>query len=72
MAGKDIAKFFAGFAANQVLTHGALAAAGTQFGLFGISYDQRLNTVAAVVWATILLLLIYYAWMRRASVSGGR
>ena len=65
MKGKEIAKFFAGFAANQVLTHGALATAGIQFSLFGITYDQRLNTIAVVVWAFVLLLLIYYAWIRR-------
>ena len=65
MKGKEIAKFFAGFAANQVLTHGALATAGIQFSLFGITYDQRLNTIAVVVWAIILLLLIYYAWVGR-------
>ena len=65
MKGKEIAKFVAGFAANQVLTHGALATAGIQFSLLGIAYDQRLNTIAAVVWGIILLLLIYYAWLRR-------
>lgn len=65
MKAKEIAKFFAGSAANQLLTHGALATAGVQFSLFGITYDQRLNTIAGVVWAFILLLLIYYAWVRR-------
>ncbi|MFC0809024.1 hypothetical protein ACFHWW_26895 [Ensifer sp. P24N7] len=65
MKGKEIAKFFAGFAVSQVLTHGALAAAGIHFSLFGIIYDQRLNTIAVVVWVIILLLLIYYAWARR-------
>lgn len=65
MKRKEIAKFFAGFAANQVLTHGALASAGIQFSLFGITYDQRLNTIAVVVWAIILPVLIYYAWVRR-------
>ena len=64
MKGKEIAKFFAGFAASQVLTHGALATAGIQFSLFGVAYDQRLNTIAVVVWAIILLLLVYYAWVR--------
>lgn len=62
---KEIAKFFAGFAANQGLTHGALATAGIEFNLLGIAYDQRLNTIAVVVWGIILLLLIYYAWVRR-------
>ncbi|MCT8999881.1 hypothetical protein [Chelativorans intermedius] len=65
MKGKEVTKFFAGFAANQVLTHGALATAGIQFSLFGITYDQRLNTSAVVVWAIILLLLVYYAWVKR-------
>lgn len=65
MKRKEIAKFAAGFAANQLLTHGALAATGTQFSLFGISYDQPHNTIAAVVWGIILLLLVYYAWVRR-------
>lgn len=62
---KEIAKFSAGFAANQVLTHGALTAADIQLSLLGITYDQRLNTIAVVVWVVILLLLSYYAWMRR-------
>lgn len=62
---KEIAKFFAGFAANQVLTHGALAAAGVRFSLFGIGYDQQLNTLAAIVWGIVLVLLIYYAWGRK-------
>ncbi|WP_041544163.1 MULTISPECIES: hypothetical protein [Chelativorans] len=65
MKGKEIAKFFAGLAANQVLTRGVLATAGVQFSLFGITYNQRLNTIAVVVWGIILLLLIYYAWVRR-------
>jgi hypothetical protein len=65
MKGKEFAKFFAGFAANQLLTHGALATAGIQFSLLGITYDQQLNTIAGVVWGIILLPLIYYAWARR-------
>jgi len=65
MKSKEIAKFFAGVAANQVLTHGAFAVAGVQFSLFGITYDQGFNTIAAVVWTIILLLLTYYAWVKR-------
>ncbi|MCC8430127.1 hypothetical protein LJ725_14220 [Reyranella aquatilis] len=65
MKRKEIAKFFAGFAANQVLTHGAFAAASVQFSLFGITYSQGLNTIAAGAWAIILLLLTYYAWIQR-------
>lgn len=62
---KEIAKFFAGFAANQVLTHGALATAGIQFSLFGIAYDQRLNTIAVVIWGNILCFSSTTAWVRR-------
>lgn len=54
---KETAKFLAGFAANQVLTHGALATAGIQFSPFGISYDQRLNTIAVVLWAVVFCCL---------------
>ncbi len=57
MKGKEVCKFFAGFSANQVLTHGALAFARIQFSLFGITFDQRLNTISVVVWAIVLLLL---------------
>lgn len=50
MQTKEVAKFFSGFAANQVLTHGAFALAGTQFTAFGINYTPSLNTTAAVIW----------------------
>ena len=65
MSGKEIAKFFSGFAANQVLTHGAMAISGVQFTMFGIAYSPRMNTTAAIVWAIALVLLIYYSWIRK-------
>ena len=65
MNGKEIAKFFSGLAANQVLTHGAFAAGGVEFRLFGIDYTTGFNTAAAVVWSLILALLVYHAWMRQ-------
>lgn len=65
MNSKEIAKFFSGFAANQVLTHGAFAIGGVEFALFGIAYTPGLNTAAAIVWGIILALLVYYSWMRR-------
>ena len=64
MNSKEVTKFFSGFAANQVLTHGAFALAGTQFTAFGISYTPTLNTTAAVIWALILIVLFYYAWIK--------
>lgn len=65
MNSKEITKFFSGFAANQVLTHGAFAAGGVEFTLFGMTYTPGLNTVAAMVWGIILVLLVYYSWMKR-------
>lgn len=65
MNSKEIAKFFSGFAANQVLTHGAFAISGTQFTILGIAYDRGLNTTAAIVWAIVLAVLIYYSWINR-------
>lgn len=67
MSTKEIAKFASGFAANQTLTHGALAAAGTEFIMFGIAYDQQLNMIAAAIWAVLLALLAYYGWRRPAA-----
>lgn len=61
---KEIAKFFSGLAANQALNHGAMAVAGTQFTMFGITYSPGMNTTAAVIWAVVLILLVYYAWIR--------
>lgn len=65
MNGKEIAKFFSGLAANQILTHGAFAIGRVEFRLFGINYTTGFNTVAAIVWSFILGLLVYYAWMRQ-------
>jgi hypothetical protein len=61
---REISKFLSGFAGNQVITHGALAASGTHFAVFGINYTPELNTIAAIVWAVALVLLVYYAWLR--------
>ena len=47
MTSKEIAKFFCGFAANQVLTKRSFRLAGTQFVLFGITYIRALNATAA-------------------------
>lgn len=62
---KEVAKFSSGLAANQVLTHGAMAISGTRFTLFGINYDPGLNTTAAIVWAAVLVVVAYYAWGRQ-------
>ena len=33
--------------------------------LFGVHYDRGLNSAAVLVWAIVLALLVYYAWIRR-------
>lgn len=62
---REVAKFFAGVAASQFLIHGAFAVSGVRFTLFGIDYSPTLNSVAAVVGAVVLILLVYYAWIRK-------
>lgn len=69
MSAYEIAKFAAGFAANQLLTHGAMAATNTEFSLLGIAYTRELNTIAALFWGVLMLALIYYAWLRRANAT---
>lgn len=66
---REVAKFLAGFAGNQFLTHGALAVSGTRFSIFGIDYTPELNTGAAVIWGVLMLSLAYYAWMRRGDAG---
>lgn len=65
----DLAKFFSGFAANQVLTHAVLASQGVQFTLFGFAYTPSFNAAAASVWAAISLSLGYYGWSRRTDTD---
>lgn len=65
MRGNEVAKFFSGFAANQVLTHAALAASGSRFTILGIAYTPQLNMAAAAFWVIVALLLVYYAWIKR-------
>ena len=65
MGVREIAKFLAGFAANQLLTHGAMAATDTEFTMLGVAYTRELNTMAAGVWGVLTLLLIYFAWINR-------
>lgn len=64
MKRKEVAKFFSGFAANQVLTHAAFAILGTRFTVLGIDYTPALNTGAAVFWLVLTALLIHYGWLR--------
>ena len=59
---REISKFIAGFAANQLLTHGAMAATDTEFTMLGFAYTREFNAIAAAFWGVVMLVLIYYAW----------
>ena len=65
----EIAKFLAGFSANQVLTHGAFVLASVQFALFGIHYDRGLNMAATFVWGGVLAFCVWFAWLRDSAKS---
>ena len=66
MLKKELAKFFAGVAADQTVVHFALGVSGVlPLKLFGISLTQRLNTFGTVFWPIVLILLVYYAWIRK-------
>lgn len=67
MKRNEVAKFVCGFAAAQVLTHGGLAIGGIRFELFGIRYARAFNTVAAIVWSIVSIILAYFAWSRNGS-----
>lgn len=63
---KEVAKFFAGVAANQTLTHGAFALKGDlPLPILGITYTRELNTGAMIFWLIVLVVLVYYAWIRK-------
>ena len=61
---RESTKFLAGFAANQVLTHGAFVLGGVQFTLFGIHYDRGLNMAGTIVWGAVLAFCVWFAWIR--------
>lgn len=63
---KEVAKFFAGVAANQTLTHAAFALSGDlPLRILGIVYTREFNTVAMIFWLIVLVALVYYAWIRK-------
>lgn len=46
-----------------------MAATNTEFAMLGIAYTREFNTIAALFWGVLMLLLIYYAWLRRADAT---
>ncbi len=62
---KEVAKFCAGIAANQIMTHGAFALNDISFTLMGISYTRQFNTIAVIFWLAAFIFLVYYAWFKK-------
>lgn len=63
--GKELAKFFSGVAAMQVIIHWAIGFSGElPLTLAGVTYTPELNTAAMIAWPIVTILLIYYAWVR--------
>lgn len=69
---RDIAKFVAGFAANETLGHWMLGSFGTHLfpmKIAGISFTQEFNRFAMWMWLVVLLVSFVIGWHRRASLS---
>lgn len=63
---KEVAKFFAGVAGNQTLTHGVFALMGDlPLKILGVTYTRELNIGAMMFWLIVLVLLVHYAWIRK-------
>lgn len=64
---KRIAKFFAGFASAQIMFHWGIGLFNVNLPLdFGfIALTEGLNTFAMVFWPIIVVLSVYYGWIKR-------
>ena len=71
---RDIAKFFAGFAANEAIGHWFLGIWGAHLfpmKFFGITFTQEFNWFAMGFWPLALFLCAYLGWRRRGSEDRG-
>ncbi|HEY3244378.1 MAG TPA: hypothetical protein VGM03_13615 [Phycisphaerae bacterium] len=62
---RDIAKFLAGFAANETIGHWWVGIWGTDLfpmKIGGFTFTSTINTFAMIVWPIVLIALVYYAW----------
>lgn len=68
---KELAKFFAGFATAQIIFHWGLGLFSVNLPLnFSfITLTEGLNTFAMVFWPIILVLSVYYGWIRKIKKS---
>lgn len=60
---KDLAKFFAGYAVNEVIVHSALAMTNMlPVQIFGINFTSTMNLIVIFMWLFVAIVLIRYAW----------
>jgi hypothetical protein len=69
--GREIAKFFAGFAANETIGHWWIGIWGSSLlplKIGGITFTSTFNLVCMVFWPIALALLVYVGWFRKPHV----
>lgn len=62
---KEIAKFFAGFAFNEVLAHTVLGIGGFlpwKLGKLGFTLTPGINMAITIFWLVAFPALVYYGW----------
>lgn len=63
---KGIAKFFAGFSANQIMVHWGLGLADKLPLDFGfVTLTENVNTIGMILWPVIFMLLVYWGWIKK-------
>lgn len=64
---RELAKIFAGFASAQIIFHWGLGFFSENLPLdFGfIALTEELNTFAMVFWPIIVVLSVYYGWIKK-------
>lgn len=63
---KELAKFFAGIATNEVINHAVLGASNwLPLNVFGFTLTSEINFWILLAWIAVMLFLIYYAWLKK-------
>lgn len=63
---KDVAKFFSGVSAIEVLNHATLAMSNIlPLHFFGIFISRTTNFIILIGWVIVFGLTTYYAWLKK-------
>ncbi len=64
---KEVAKFFSGAAAVEIINHAVLAQGDLlPVHFFGITVSQNVNLVILAVWVVVFVATVYYAWLKKS------